>query len=102
HHPTPHITAFSLHDALPISHFHLCNISIVNVVIISKFIYDVIDVAKSFNIFYSRLNCLLIIQSTEVNVNLPSWVMVLKEDHWLRSEEHTSELQSRFDLVCRL
>src|SRR6266704_7012737 len=21
---------------------------------------------------------------------------------WLRSEEHTSELQSRFDLVCRL
>src|SRR5699024_12045300 len=31
----------------------------------------------------------------------------LKELHmqpliWLRSEEHTSELQSRFDLVCRL
>src|SRR5438067_7336905 len=22
--------------------------------------------------------------------------------HWQRSEEHTSELQSRFDLVCRL
>src|SRR5207249_5653695 len=22
--------------------------------------------------------------------------------HWTRSEEHTSELQSRFDLVCRL
>src|SRR5437868_14470312 len=22
--------------------------------------------------------------------------------YWLRSEEHTSELQSRFDLVCRL
>src|SRR5437868_7959160 len=22
--------------------------------------------------------------------------------HWSRSEEHTSELQSRFDLVCRL
>src|SRR5699024_11365188 len=25
-----------------------------------------------------------------------------KEDEQLRSEEHTSELQSRFDLVCRL
>src|SRR5699024_11966032 len=25
-----------------------------------------------------------------------------KEIDWLRSEEHTSELQSRFDLVCRL
>src|SRR5207249_9519164 len=23
-------------------------------------------------------------------------------DYWARSEEHTSELQSRFDLVCRL
>src|SRR5438067_5643253 len=23
-------------------------------------------------------------------------------DKWMRSEEHTSELQSRFDLVCRL
>src|SRR5690625_7041685 len=57
----------------------------------------------------------------EVNVNLPSWVMVLNENHWLRenyqeaiqstvknikrlrrSEEHTSELQSRGHLVCRL
>src|SRR5207249_8164768 len=26
----------------------------------------------------------------------------LQWDNWLRSEEHTSELQSRFDLVCRL
>src|SRR5699024_11751438 len=24
------------------------------------------------------------------------------KDAWMRSEEHTSELQSRFDLVCRL
>src|SRR5699024_12065979 len=26
----------------------------------------------------------------------------LKPVYWSRSEEHTSELQSRFDLVCRL
>src|SRR5699024_12550164 len=26
----------------------------------------------------------------------------LSDDHTSRSEEHTSELQSRFDLVCRL
>src|SRR5207249_8854236 len=26
----------------------------------------------------------------------------LTDDAWNRSEEHTSELQSRFDLVCRL
>src|SRR5207249_11248621 len=29
-------------------------------------------------------------------------VEVLDDDTKLRSEEHTSELQSRFDLVCRL
>src|SRR5699024_12397226 len=38
-------------------------------------------------------------------------VVITSEDHWsgfrpdkikARSEEHTSELQSRFDLVCRL
>src|SRR5699024_11900984 len=28
-----------------------------------------------------------------------SWIMTAP---WWRSEEHTSELQSRFDLVCRL
>src|SRR5699024_11650001 len=27
---------------------------------------------------------------------------VLQKDGFIRSEEHTSELQSRFDLVCRL
>src|SRR5438067_10479334 len=26
----------------------------------------------------------------------------ITRSHWSRSEEHTSELQSRFDLVCRL
>src|SRR5207249_7584708 len=28
--------------------------------------------------------------------------LVSNRDNWERSEEHTSELQSRFDLVCRL
>src|SRR2546428_9866798 len=28
--------------------------------------------------------------------------LTLRRDHQLRSEEHTSELQSRSDLVCRL
>src|SRR5699024_11602828 len=28
--------------------------------------------------------------------------MVGEEEKWERSKEHTSELQSRFDLVCRL
>src|SRR5437868_10650940 len=32
-----------------------------------------------------------------------SWDPIeLPRENWRRSEEHTSELQSRFDLVCRL
>src|SRR5699024_12095140 len=30
------------------------------------------------------------------------WIRVMYQCEALRSEEHTSELQSRFDLVCRL
>src|SRR5437868_8041978 len=33
---------------------------------------------------------------------LVSGILRLMGVFWLRSEEHTSELQSRFDLVCRL
>src|SRR5699024_11966405 len=29
-------------------------------------------------------------------------IYIEEKDAWYRSEEHTSELQSRFDLVCRL
>src|SRR5437868_13284995 len=32
----------------------------------------------------------------------PSLRMTTTSPGWMRSEEHTSELQSRFDLVCRL
>src|SRR5699024_10215890 len=37
-------------------------------------------------------------------VLLPFWYLLATEQQYLptRSEEHTSELQSRFDLVCRL
>src|SRR5699024_11326714 len=31
-----------------------------------------------------------------------NFVTAIEIDHKLRSEEHTSELQSRFDIVCRL
>src|SRR5699024_12747946 len=32
----------------------------------------------------------------------PAFAAALRIVEWFRSEEHTSELQSRFDLVCRL
>ncbi|WP_339214866.1 stage IV sporulation protein A [Ornithinibacillus sp. FSL M8-0202] len=37
----------------------------------------------------------------EVNVNLPSWVMVLKEDHWLR-ESYQEAIQSTVKNIRRL
>src|SRR5438067_9688011 len=37
---------------------------------------------------------------SSANVPVPDYVAALRKD--TRSEEHTSELQSRFDLVCRL
>ncbi|MFS0672678.1 stage IV sporulation protein A [Ornithinibacillus sp. 179-J 7C1 HS] len=37
----------------------------------------------------------------EVNVNLPSWVMVLKEDHWLR-ESYQEAIQSTVKNIKRL
>src|SRR5438067_9829579 len=38
----------------------------------------------------------------EAQAHLPQLLRQLQPGEELRSEEHTSELQSRFDLVCRL
>src|SRR5699024_12868066 len=40
-------------------------------------------------------------ESVIINKIAPAVPQTLQQDH-TRSEEHTSELQSRFDLVCRL
>src|SRR5207249_10929879 len=34
--------------------------------------------------------------------SLKNCLSIMRWHVWIRSEEHTSELQSRFDLVCRL
>src|SRR5699024_11857442 len=36
----------------------------------------------------------------EADPSLRLWGLAISGGAWLRSEEHTSELQSRFDLVC--
>src|SRR5207249_8369110 len=46
-----------------------------------------------------------LIVSFLLNVQALAWATLIEQeadDEFLRSEEHTSELQSRFDLVCRL
>src|SRR5699024_11838414 len=88
-----HIYTFSLHDALPISFFF-----------------------KIFSVITCS-NCVISLAISTASVRFPScWIgkvsliVVIASPLWLkyvcltflRSEEHTSELQSRFDLVCRL
>src|SRR5699024_12462297 len=82
---TSHIYSLSLHDALPISYFSIY-------VTTSKcciFLLFLLCVFSYFNIFV----CI-------VFFHFP--FSFIPYSHNSRSEEHTSELQSRFDLVCRL
>src|SRR5436309_11538312 len=72
--PTSEIYTLSLHDALPISFAFRCDL------LVRHFIHP----APEPNLF----NALLVFLVQSVTVN--------------RSEEHTSELQSRENLVCRL
>src|SRR5699024_12696127 len=86
HAATTQIYTLSLHDALPISSFISLWIEI-----------------KSLNTLSRKM--LLIIRklkrSRDMN-HLISHRKIYPRTLLKRSEEHTSELQSRFDLVCRL
>src|SRR5699024_12452670 len=75
----PHLYTLSLHDALPIS--------IASLLLI-------IGYGEHLKHMSYLLN-----QRSLKRKYLPK---ILLSDRFLRSEEHTSELQSRFDLVCRL
>src|SRR5699024_11901608 len=84
-----HISTLSLHDALPISQ---------GAVFRAKTKHAVITAYNSGKVLF---------QGKKPQAEVEKWTdatieseNVNKPSH--RSEEHTSELQSRFDLVCRL
>src|SRR5699024_12843609 len=77
HPPTPHSYTLSLHDALPISRAEVHH-------------------GKRWVTVWQRLSMRRVTHCSGNNSGHP-----LRTISW-RSEEHTSELQSRFDLVCRL
>src|SRR2546421_3430389 len=79
---TTEIYTLSLHDALPIS-FRIGNDLLMNVAVRAA------DVDVRAGIVRHQRRILATPQPGEIL-------------RWLRSEEHTSELQSRSDLVCRL
>src|SRR5699024_12459539 len=86
--PAPtEIYTLSLHDALPISSIAVCQ-------------GDFFSPMKSFTncVFGCSINCCGVSTCTI----LPSFIKQTLSPKAMRSEEHTSELQSRFDLVCRL
>src|SRR5699024_12134996 len=91
--PTP-----SLHDALPISPArYSCLFSLESIQILVRF--GQTNGSKAFASIVQRQICRQLDQS---NVAIRSGKGKIGEWVIFRSEEHTSELQSRFDLVCRL
>src|SRR5699024_12457149 len=99
--PTTACSTLSLHDALPICHsYKACWL-------LPEELHFHFTVHGVFNGFsagrrvanggkYRLLQPLALLQRRLLRV----WVLI--PSSFLRSEEHTSELQSRFDLVCRL
>src|SRR5690606_40164467 len=90
----------SLHDALPIYSFHSDKISFIELIS-----FPTTGMAKKFNNVYTshlfseaNLNHLIQLDqllSSQDKIIFIAWGL-------LRSEEHTSELQSRENIVCRL
>src|SRR5699024_11409055 len=90
HTSPPEIYTLSLHDALPILCFMPSAISVsLTRTISSTCCFTISNVYLLF--------CPIPPSRLSANVSC-SWTII----GFPRSEEHTSELQSRFDLVCRL
>src|SRR5207249_12002366 len=100
--PTTEIYPLSLHDALPISEAG-----------------EMIDIWSASELTIRRTGCIVRMSPRADFVSFVSRdrqhphagshssdqvhggvIRVLRSRAWVRSEEHTSELQSRFDLVC--
>src|SRR5207249_10118407 len=101
HHLTPHTYTLSLHDALPISRKGIRRSLALNGddFKIGEAIQDFAELAIEKNRAAIDDN-----DAAAKRLNIGHIVAGEKNRGFAdgRSEEHTSELQSRFDLVCRL
>src|SRR5690606_41893770 len=99
---TAEIYALSLHDALPILE-QLATLQ-------SKFDENVLDATNAWSKHIRDERELAGLpapiveraRSTAAARNEDGWLFTLDAPNYQRSEEHTSELQSRENLVCRL
>src|SRR5690606_39668779 len=87
---TTEIYTLSLHDALPISDISARRMEM-------GVTLSLAALGGRAGLHRQRLNDLAV---TVINQGRPTWTTVINQQ--LRSEEHTSELQSRENLVCRL
>src|SRR5699024_11943520 len=96
---TTDIFTTSLHDALPIYLICNCNATQVKQILINLVLnaMESMDEKGTVTLRAYQSNDFINIDIIDEGTGVEEGI--LKE---LRSEEHTSELQSRFDLVCRL
>src|SRR5699024_12882313 len=95
---TPYIYTLFLHDALPIYKSTVSKIAYFVLYIVLIYI-----VLSSFHQVFSYARDTVTMMSDFMIALLPLMLGLLASfGQVIRSEEHTSELQSRFDLVCRL
>src|SRR5207249_7017475 len=93
HSPSPEIYTLSLHDALPIFHgLSNCRAAHDFAVNFHGRNSDHIEAELSAKLF----------EKIQIAAPASSERPFMSDANFARSEEHTSELQSRFDLVCRL
>src|SRR5699024_12712131 len=97
-HPSTAATyTLSLHDALPISPFQAGRKARATAPFQTSVFYLINDFVRRQP--GQRLTRAFVTVFAAIFVQ-PHWLFVIAQTP--RSEEHTSELQSRFDLVCRL
>src|SRR5699024_11459968 len=101
--PTTSISSsftLSLHDALPISSrlfVMIAEMAQSNPTLKTE--QELLMDISAQEVFFNSLSEPLKMSSLSQKVDMTDFLTKLRDD---RSEEHTSELQSRFDLVCRL
>src|SRR5699024_12169212 len=95
---TTSIHTLSLHDALPIFLQFFLNRNNSN----NTLWRNNNTISKSLKHWISRTIIYQNIKLSRITVFLTFSHFIIQSSLYCRSEEHTSELQSRFDLVCRL
>src|SRR5207249_11193377 len=102
HPPTPTIHTLSLHDALPISRQDRCSFTIVRIQLENTMVVRLLIRVTTFVAAFVCATSAWATVVSDWNAAALAEVRLSKSLRNGRSEEHTSELQSRFDLVCRL